>query len=78
MKIIHKSEPRYAGFNEVKESQGTCGRLEQEIFLPENEVALRKLPLDVLFDVWRKSRLLSLKRKRKKQKIWKDYNLHKM
>ena len=60
VKTICKVEPRFAGFNEVKESKGARDRAQQEIFLHENKVALEKLPLDQLFDVWTQSHQASL------------------
>jgi len=36
VKTIRKVEPRFAGFNEVKESKGSRDRAQQEIFLHEN------------------------------------------
>ena len=62
MKTIRKVEPRFAGFNEVKESKGARDRAQQEIFLYENKVALEKLPLDALFDKWTQSHRPSLKK----------------
>ena len=61
-KTIRKVEPRFASFNEVKESKGTRDRAQQEIFLHENKVALKSLPLDGLFDAWSQSHLPSLKK----------------
>ena len=37
-------EPRFAGFNKVKESKGTRDQAQQEIFLYENKVAMEKFP----------------------------------
>ncbi len=62
VKTIRKVEPRFASFNEVKESKGARDRAQQEIFLHENKVALEKLPLDELFDAWSQSHLPSLKK----------------
>ena len=62
VKTIRKVEPRFASFNEVKESKGARDRSQQEIFLHENKVALEKLPLDELFDAWSQSHLPSLKK----------------
>ncbi len=62
VKTIRKVEPRFASFNEVKESKGARHRAQQEIFLHENKVALEKLPLDELFDAWSQSHLPSLKK----------------
>ena len=45
VKTIRKVEPRFASFNEVKESKGARDRAQQEIFLYENKVALEKLPV---------------------------------
>ena len=61
-KTIRKVEPRFASFNEVKESKGTRDRAQQEIFLHENKVALKSLPLDELFGAWSQSHLPSLKK----------------
>ena len=38
--MTKKVEPRFASFNEVKESKGPYDRAQQEIFLYENKVAL--------------------------------------
>ena len=62
VKTIRKVEPRFASFNEVKESKGARDRAQQEIFLHGNKVALKKLPLDELFDAWSQSHLPSLKK----------------
>ena len=52
VKIIRKVEPRFAAFNEVKESKGARDRAQHEIFLHENKIALKNLPLDELFAGW--------------------------
>ena len=57
VKTIRRVEPRFAGFNEVKESKGARDRAQQEIFLYENKMAL-----DELFDVWTQSHQPSLKK----------------
>ena len=62
IKTIRKVEPQFASFNEVKESKGARDRAQQEIFLQENKVSLKKLPLDELFDAWSQSHLPSLKK----------------
>ena len=62
VKTIRKVEPRFASFNEVKESKGARDRAQQEIFLHENKVALEKFPLNELFDAWSQSHLPSLKK----------------
>ena len=62
VKTIWKVEPRFASFNEVKESKGARDRAQQEIFLYENKVALGKLPVNELFDTWTQSHLPSLKK----------------
>ena len=63
VKTIRKVEPRFASFDEVKESKGARDRAQQEIFLHENKVALEQLPLDDLFDAWSQSHLPSLKKR---------------
>ena len=68
VKTIRKVEPRFSGFNEVKESKGARDRAQQEIFLYENKVALEKLPLDALFDTWTQSHRPSLKKNEGKPK----------
>ena len=62
VKTIRKVEPRFSGFDEVKESKGARDRAQQEIFLNENKVALESLPLEDLFDQWTKSHRPSLKK----------------
>ena len=68
VKTIRRVETRFAGFNEVKESKGARDRAQQEIFLYENKMAMEKLPLDELFDVWTQSHQPSLKKKDGKAK----------
>ena len=62
VKTIRKVEPRFSGFDEVKESKGARDRAQQEIFLNENKVALESLPLEELFDSWTQSHRPSLKK----------------
>ena len=62
VKTLVKVEPRFAKCNEVKESKGARDRAQQEIFLHENRVALKKLPLDELVNAWSQSHLPSLKK----------------
>ena len=62
VKTIRKVEPRFASFDEVKESKGARDRAQQEIFLHENKIALKQLPLNDLFDAWSQSHLPSLKK----------------
>ena len=62
VKTIRKVEPRFSGFDEVKESTGARDRAQQEIFLNENKVALESLPLEELFDSWTQSHRPSLKK----------------
>ena len=54
--------PELAAFNEVKEAKGARDRAQQEIFLYENKVAMEKLPVDGLFDLWIQSHRPSLKK----------------
>ena len=62
VKTIRKVEPRFSGFDEVKESKGARDRAQQEIFLNENKVALESLPLEELFDSWTQSHRPSLRK----------------
>ena len=62
VKTIRKVEPRFASFNEVKESKGARDRAQQEIFLYENKVALGKLPVNEFFDTWTQPHLPSLEK----------------
>ena len=46
VKTQRKVEPRFAGYNELKEAEGKRDRAKQMIFLKENPIALRELPLE--------------------------------
>ena len=46
MKTQREVEPRFASYNEPKEAEGKRDRAKQMIFLKENPIALRELPLE--------------------------------
>jgi len=68
VKSQRKTEPRFAAFNELKETEGKRDRAKQEIFLKENPIALNDLPLEEFNQRWLKSHYPSLKKNRKSVK----------
>ena len=64
VKTQRKVEPRFAGYNEHKETAEKRDRAKQEIFLKENAISLRELPLEDFNQNWLKSHLPSLKETR--------------
>ena len=62
VKTIRKVEGRFTGFDEVKLDAGKRDRANQEIFLHENPVALSKLPLEDMYQTWRKKHQASWKK----------------
>ena len=65
VKSQRKTEPRFAGFDELKEAKGKRHRAKQEIFLKENPIALTDLPLEEFNQKWLKTHLPSLKKNHK-------------
>ena len=63
VKTVRKTETRFAGYDEVKESEGKRDRAKKEIFLRENQVPLDNLPLEELNQEWLKTHLPALKSK---------------
>ena len=63
VKTVRKTETRFAGYDQVKESEGKRDRAKQEIFLRQNQVPLNDLPLEELNRKWLKSHLPALKSK---------------
>ena len=61
VKTVRKTETRFAGYDEVKESNGKRDRAKEEIFLRENQVPLNDLPLEELNQAWLKKHLPALK-----------------
>ena len=55
VKTVRKTETRFAGYDEVKESEGKRDRAKQEVFLRENQVPLTDLLLEALNKEWLKS-----------------------
>ena len=73
VKTVRKTETRFAGYDEVKESEGKRDRAKQEIFLRENQVPLNDLPLEELNQEWLKSHLPALKSKSKRDVTVENY-----
>ena len=63
VKTVRKTETRFTGYNEVKESEGKRDHAKEEIFLRENQVPLDDLPLEELNKEWLKTHLPALKSK---------------
>ena len=63
---LTKTETRFAGYDEVKESNGKRDRAKEEIFLRENQVPLNDLPLEELNQAWLKKHLPALKSQSKR------------
>ena len=70
---MRKTETRFAGYDEVKESAGKRDRAKQEVFLRENQVPLTDLPLEALNKEWLKSHLPALKSKSKRDVTVENY-----
>ena len=66
VKTIRKTETRFAGYDEIKEQDGKRDRAMEEIFLRENRVPLRELPLEDFNQEWLKSHRPALKKNSKK------------
>ena len=64
--VIRKTETRFAGYEEIKEQDGKRDRAMEEIFLRENRVPLRELPLEDFNQEWLKSHRPALKKNSKK------------
>ena len=60
VKTVRKTETRFAGYDEVKKSEGKRDRAKEEIFLRENQVPLDNLPLEELNQEWLKTHLPAL------------------
>ena len=73
VKTVRKTETRFAGYDEVKESKGKRDRAKQEIFLRENPVPLKELPLEQLNQAWLKSHLPALKSKSQRDVVVENY-----
>ena len=73
VKTVRKTETRFAGYDEVKESEGKRDRAKQEVFLRENQVPLADLPLEALNKEWLKSHLPALKSKSKRDVTVENY-----
>ena len=73
VKTVRKTETRFAGYDEVKESKGKRDRAKQEIFLRENPVPLNELPLEQLNQAWLKSHLPALKSKSQRDVVVENY-----
>ena len=63
VKTVRKTETRFAGYDEVKESEGKRDRAMEEIFLRENQVSLPDLPLEEFNQEWLKTLLPAHKSK---------------
>ena len=63
VKTVRKVEKRFNNFHEVKQAIGKRDRALQEIFIHENPIALRDLPLDNLHKKWMQTHKSSLKKK---------------
>ena len=61
VKTVRKTETRFAGYDEVEESEGKRDRAKEEIFLRENQVPLDDLLLEELNQEWLKTHLPALK-----------------
>ena len=73
VKTVNKTETRFAGYDEVKESKGKRDRAKQEIFLRENQVPLSDLPLEELNQAWLKKHLPALKSQSKRDVTVENY-----
>ena len=73
VKTVRKTETRFAGYDEVKESEGKRDRAKEEIFLRENQVPLDDLPLEELNKEWLKTHLPALKSKSKRDVTVENY-----
>ena len=73
VKTVSKTETRFTGYDEVKESEGKRDRAKQEVFLRENQVPLTDLPLEALNKEWLKSHLPALKSKSKRDVTVENY-----
>ena len=62
VKTVRKVEKRFNNFHEVKQAIGKRDRALQEIFIHENPIALRDLPLDNLHKKWMQTHKSSLKK----------------
>ena len=62
VKTVRKVEKRFNNFNEVKQAIGKRDRASQEIFIHENPIALRDLPMDNLHKKWLQAHKSSLKK----------------
>ena len=62
VKTFRKVEKRLNNLNEVKQAIGKRDRASQEIFIHENPIALRDLPMDNLHKKWFQAHKPSLKK----------------
>ena len=68
-----KTETRFAGYDEVKETEGKRDVANEEIFLRENQVPLDDLPLKELNQEWLKTHLPTLKSKNNRDVTVENY-----
>ena len=73
VKTVRKTKTRFAGYDEVEESEGIRDSAKGEIFLRENQVPLDDLPSKELNQIWLKTHLPALKSKNNRDVTVENY-----